>query len=50
MVQDKKMKYEAPTIDVVEIELEQGIAGGSAGTPHVNDWEDNGSGSQDKDF
>jgi len=42
MAQDKKMKYETPTIEVIEIELEQGIASGSG--LQVEEWQDNGSG------
>lgn len=56
----KKLKYEAPTLEVVCIELEQGIAASSAtvsggdGTnpyqPEVDDWEDGGFGSQNGDL
>ncbi|MBD1427304.1 hypothetical protein [Sphingobacterium arenae] len=48
MAQDKKMIYETPTIEVIEIELEQGIAGGSG--LQVDEWQDNGSGEQNGDF
>ncbi|WP_181151508.1 hypothetical protein [Sphingobacterium gobiense] len=37
----KKMQYVAPTVEVLEIEMEEGIAGGSAvpgSTPQVNDF------------
>lgn len=60
MKKDNKIKYEAPTIEVVEIELEQGIAaasvtlsGGDGASPYqpkVNDWQDNGFEDQRKDF
>lgn len=60
MKNNNKMKYEAPTIEVVEIELEQGIAaasvtlsGGDGATPYqpqVNDWQDNGFDDQKRDF
>ena len=47
MEQDKKMIYETPTIEVIEIELEQGIAGSGL---QVDEWQDNGSGEQNGDF
>lgn len=60
MKNDSKIKYEAPTIEVVEVELEQGIAaasitvsGGDGTTPYqpeVTDWQDNGFDTQNKDF
>lgn len=37
----KKMKYVAPTVEVLEIEMEEGIAGGSAApgaSPTVDDY------------
>ncbi|MBD1427332.1 hypothetical protein [Sphingobacterium arenae] len=40
----KKMKYVSPALEVVQIEMEEGIAGGSPGavapgtTPGSNDW------------
>ena len=51
----KKMKYAAPTLEVVQIEMEEGIAGGSGasvtpGTPNVDDWGQGGGGSQNGDF
>lgn len=52
MKKEKKIKYEAPTLEVVFVELEQGIAaasvtvsGGNAGSPYqpqVDDWGDGG--------
>lgn len=60
MKNDNRIKYEAPTIEVVEIELEQGIAaasvtlsGGDTTNPHqpqVNDWQNNGFDDQNKSF
>jgi len=55
----KKMKkekktYETPFIQVLTIELEQGIAAGSAGTgtpnPGVDDWGNGSGGSGNGDF
>lgn len=56
----QKRKYEAPALEVVFVELEQGIAaasvtlGGGAGTtpdqPQVNDWQETGIGSQNQDL
>ncbi|HLT86376.1 MAG TPA: hypothetical protein VKZ57_02230 [Sphingobacterium sp.] len=45
----KKMKYVSPTLEVVVVELEEGIAGGSGaaapGTnPGSNDWGDGAGG------
>lgn len=39
----KKMKYQAPKVEVLEIEMEEGIAGGSGAaapgtSPSSNDW------------
>jgi len=39
----KKMKYVSPALEVVQIEMEEGIAGGSGAaapgtTPGSNDW------------
>jgi len=58
MKNSKRMPYSAPTVEVVVIMLEHGIAAGSAdinsgnqttpNTPKVEDWTD--SGFQSKDF
>lgn len=51
MKQDKKIKYQVPTIEVVEIEMENGIAAGStAGEPQINDWQNGGSEADNVDF
>ena len=61
MQQDNKPKYEAPALEVVLVELEQGIAAASATLsggsdtnpfqPEVTDWQDNGiGGSQNQDL
>ncbi|WP_165793053.1 hypothetical protein [Sphingobacterium haloxyli] len=51
MKQDKKMIYETPTIELVEVEMENGVAGGSAaGQPQINDWQDGGSDVNNVDF
>lgn len=59
MQKQKRAKYEAPTIQLVEVALEQGIAAGSSdihtgdqatpNTPKVEDWNDSGFQSQDFD-
>ena len=59
MQKQKRVKYEAPSIELVEVELEQGIAAGSSdihpgdqstpNTPKVEDWNDTGFQSQDFD-
>lgn len=56
----KKLRYKAPTLEVVHVELEQGIAassatisGGDSGNPfapEVEDWEDGGFSSQNEDL
>ncbi len=56
----EKKKYEAPALEVVLVELEQGIAaasvtlgGGDSTTPaqpQVNDWQDAGVGTQNRDL
>lgn len=49
----EKKTYVAPTIEVLTIELEQGIAAGSATgtpTPGVDDWGDGSDGSGNGDF
>lgn len=47
MEENKKMNYKAPVIEVLLVELEEGIAGGSASssTPAVDDSFAPGSGS-----
>lgn len=60
MKKEKKIKYEAPALEVVFVELEQGIAaasvtvsGGDDDTPfqpEVDDWGDGGTGSQNGDL
>jgi len=60
MKDDKKIKYEAPAIEVMIVELEQGIAaasvtlsGGDPTTPNqpqVEDWQDGGFGQQNGDL
>lgn len=60
MKNKRKLKYEAPTLEVVFVELEQGIAaasvtlgGGDETTPsqpQVEDWQDAGFGSQNGDL
>lgn len=50
----KKMQYVAPTVEVLEIEMEEGIAGGSGaaapGTnPSTNGWETGTGGSTNED-
>jgi len=53
MKRNKKNVYQPPVILGVEVELEQGIAAGSAtGTPSpsVNDWGNGSSDSQNGDF
>jgi organic radical activating enzyme len=60
MIDNKKIKYEAPTIEVMIVELEQGIAaasvtlsGGDPATPNqpqVDDWQDGGFGQQNGDL
>ncbi|WP_181151240.1 hypothetical protein [Sphingobacterium gobiense] len=51
MKQDKKIKYETPTIELVEIEMENGVAAGStASQPQINDWQDGGSEADNVDF
>ena len=60
MKNNKKIKYEAPTIEMMIVELEQGIAaasvtlsGGDSGAPNqpqVDDWQDAGIGQQNGDL
>jgi len=50
----EKKNYEAPAINVLTIELEQGFAAGSGGTgtpnPGVGDWGDGSDGSGNGDL
>lgn len=55
MQEQKKARYETPTIQLVEVELEQGIAAGSTTidgpdpvTPEIEDWKNDGF--EDKNF
>lgn len=60
MENNKKIKYEAPALEVMLIELEQGIAAASATLggnddtggfqPEVEDWQDSGIGNQNGDL
>lgn len=49
----KKMKYVAPTLEVVQIEMEEGIAGGSGAdagaTPASNGWTEGAGGTSNGD-
>lgn len=44
MKNQEKLAYETPNMEVFTIELEQGIASASTGSPALNDWEDGASG------
>ncbi|HLT88162.1 MAG TPA: hypothetical protein VKZ57_11275 [Sphingobacterium sp.] len=45
------MIYVTPSIELVEIEMENGIAADStASAPQVDDWQDGGSGTDGADF
>lgn len=55
MQEQKKARYETPMIQLVEVELEQGIAAGSTTidgpdpvTPEIEDWKNDGF--EDKNF
>ncbi len=53
MKNNQKKVYVQPTMEVVHIELEQGIAAGSAeavASPSVSDWNTGSSGSDDNDL
>ncbi|MFZ4261159.1 hypothetical protein ACFRAE_03900 [Sphingobacterium sp. HJSM2_6] len=53
MKKNQKKSYVQPTMEVVHIELEQGIAAGSAeavGSPSVNDWNGGTGASDDNDL
>ncbi|NGM65129.1 hypothetical protein [Sphingobacterium sp. SGR-19] len=51
MKQNKKIKYQVPTIEVVEIEMENGIAADStAGELQIDDWQNGGSEADNVDF
>lgn len=43
MFKEKEMSYEAPKVEIIEVQVEQGFAASEYGNT-INGWEDNGDG------